>query len=49
MMNSVMRVVKDFQPRIISQEFDNTCSMTLAIRKSEMPRLKGALEKLTFE
>ena len=49
MMNSVMRVVKDFQPRIISQEFDNTCSMTLAIRKSEMPRLKDALEKLTFE
>lgn len=49
MMNSVMRVVKDFQPRIISQEFDNTCSMTLAIRKSEMPRLKAALEKLTFE
>ena len=49
MMNSVMRVVKDFQPRIISQEFDNTCSMTLAIRKSEMSRLKAALEKLTFE
>lgn len=48
MMNSVMKVVKDLQPRIVSQEFDNTCSITLAIRKSEMPRLKSALEKLTF-
>lgn len=49
MMNSVMKVVKDLQPRIVSQEFDNTCSITLAIRKSEMPRLKSALDKLTFE
>lgn len=49
MMNSVMRVIKDIQPRIIAQEFDNTCSFTMAIRKSEMPRLKNALEKLTFE
>lgn len=49
MMNSVMRVIKDIQPRIIAQGFDNTCSITMAIRKSEMPRLKNALEKLTFE
>ena len=49
MMNSVMKVVKDLQPRVVSQEFDNTCSITLAIRKSEMPRLKSALDKLTFE
>lgn len=49
MMNSVMRVVKDLQPRIVSQEFDNTCSITLAIRKSEIDRLRSALEKLTFE
>lgn len=48
MMNSVMKVVKDLQPRIVAQEFDNTCSITLAIRKSEMPRLKASLEKLTF-
>lgn len=48
MMNSVMKVVKDLQPRIVCQQFDNTCSITLAIRKSEMPRLKSALEALTF-
>lgn len=49
MMNSVMRVVKDLQPRIVSQNFDNTCSITLAIRKSEIERLRSALEKLNFE
>lgn len=49
MMNSVMKVVKDLQPRIVNQIFDNTCSITLAIRKSEMPRLKASLEHLTFE
>lgn len=34
MMNSVMRVVKEMPVRIVSQHFDNTCSITLAIRKS---------------
>ena len=47
-MNSVMKIVKDLQPRIVSQDFDNTCSITLAIRQSEMPRLRDAFEKLTI-
>ena len=49
MMNQVMRIVKDMQPRIVSQNFDNTCSITLAIRQSEAERLKNALHKLSFE
>ena len=49
MMNDVMRVVKDMQPRIISQTFDNTCEIKLLIRKSEAPRLKSMLEKLSFK
>ena len=49
MMNDVMRVVKDMQPRIISQTFDNTCEIKLSIRKSEAPRLKSVLEKLSFK
>lgn len=49
MMNQVMRIVKDMQPRIVSQTFDNTCSITLAIRQSEAERLKKALHKLSFE
>lgn len=49
MMNSVMKVVKDMQPRIVSQEFDNTCSITLAIRESMAEQLQARLDKLSFE
>lgn len=49
MMNDVMRVVKEMQPRIVSQEYDNTCSITLSIRKSEAETLRGRLKKLLFE
>ena len=46
MMNDVMRVVKDMQPRIISQTYDNTCEITLSIRQSEASQLCSRLEKL---
>lgn len=49
MMNAVMRVVKEMQPRIISQSFDNTCEITLAIKKSMIGQLKTRLEHLNFE
>ncbi|TGX83504.1 YigZ family protein [Palleniella muris] len=49
MMNDVMKVVKDLQPRIVEQQFDNTCTITLAIRKSEAERLKDRLEQLAFK
>ena len=49
MMNSVMKVVKDMQPRIVSQTFDNTCQLRLAIRKSEAEQLRTRLAKLSFE
>ncbi|BCS86198.1 MULTISPECIES: IMPACT family protein [Prevotella] len=49
MMNDVMRIVKELQPKIIDQKFDNTCSMTLRIRKSEAELLKSRLKKLSFE
>lgn len=49
MMNSVMRVVKELKPRIISQSYDTTCEIMLAIRKSEAEHLKSRLEKLSFE
>jgi uncharacterized YigZ family protein len=38
-MNNVMRVIKEEQPRIVSQNFDNLCTMTLAIRKSQAATL----------
>ena len=48
-MNSVMRVVKEMQPRIVAQTFDNTCSITLSIRQSEAEELRQRLKKLSFE
>ena len=49
MMNDVMRIVKDMQPRIISQTYDNTCEIRLSIRKSEADQLRNRLQKLSFE
>ena len=49
MMNSVMRVVKDMQPRIVSQTYDNTCQLRMAIRRSEARQLRQRLAKLSFE
>ena len=48
MMNDVMRIVKELSPRIVSQAFDNTCSITLSIRKSEVENLRSRLQKLAF-
>ena len=45
-MNDVMRIVKDMQPRIVEQIFDNLCTMTLSIRESESEQLIGRLEKV---
>ena len=47
-MNAVMKVVKDMQPRIVAQDFQTTCSITLSIRQSLMPQLKQRLESLAF-
>ena len=49
MMNDVMRIVKDMQPRIVSLTYDNTCEIKLSIRKSEAEQLKDRLNKLSFE
>ena len=43
LMNEVMKVVKDLEPEIISQQFDMDCQMTLRIRKGDMGRLKERL------
>jgi uncharacterized YigZ family protein len=46
-MNDVMRIVKEEEPQIVVQDFDNDCTMTLRIRKDAMPRLKARLEKVS--
>jgi len=45
-MNDVMRIVKDMNPRIISQTYDNTCEIVLSIRKSEAEQLCNRLKSL---
>ena len=49
MMNAVMRVIKEMQPRIVSQTFDNTSSISMSIRQEMAPVLRDRLEKLSFE
>ena len=48
MMNGVMGIVKDMQPKIISQTFDNDCEIELSIRKSQAEELRNRLNGLTF-
>ena len=49
MMNDVMRVVKEMQPRVVGQTYDNNCQIRLAIRQSEAQQLREKLNKLSFE
>ena len=44
-MNDVMRIVKEEEPQIVVQDFDN--DWTLRIRKDSMPRMKARLEKVS--
>ena len=45
-MNDIMRIVKDMQPKVLGQEFDNLCTMTLSIREGDSEQLIGRLEKV---
>ena len=45
-MNDVMRIVKEMNPRILTQTYDNTCEIRLSIRKSEADQLRNRLSKL---
>ena len=45
-LNSIMRIVKEENPSILSQDFNLDCRMSLRIRKGEAPRLKARLLKV---
>jgi uncharacterized YigZ family protein len=45
-MNDVMRVLKEMEPRIESQNFDNLCTISLRIRRSRGDELIGRLGKV---
>ncbi len=44
-MNGVMKVVKEMSPKVLAQEFDNLCTMTLSIRQSRAEMLIDKLSK----
>ncbi|MDR0749531.1 MAG: YigZ family protein [Tannerellaceae bacterium] len=44
-LNSIMRIIKEAGPAIISQQFGMDCQMTLRIRKGEAERLKAKLSE----
>ena len=49
LLNDVLRIVKEENPRIVEQIFDNECIVKLSIRLSRMPRLRERYEKLVID
>lgn len=45
-MNDVMRIIKEEQPKIEEQIFDNLCSMTISVRNSRAEQVLGRLRKV---
>lgn len=45
-MNDVMRIIKEEQLQPADQQFDESCTMSLEIRKSKLTPVLGRLEKL---
>ncbi len=45
-MNDVMRIIKDEQPNILSQDNHNLCTMQLSMRESRAETLLGKLRKV---
>ena len=48
MMNDVMRIVKEEEPKVVEQVFDNDCMVRLSMRLSRLPRLVERYEKLVI-
>lgn len=42
-MNDVMRIVKELQPNVVEQQFDNACTMILTIRQGQEELLRQRL------
>ncbi|CAK7003391.1 IMPACT family protein [Parabacteroides sp. APC149_11_2_Y6] len=45
-LNSIMRIVKEDKPTVVSQRFEMDCEMTLRIRQGDAARLKSRLLKV---
>lgn len=49
MMNKVMKIIKDMDVKILQQDFDNVCTIKMAIIQSRGQELQDKLEHLSFE
>lgn len=45
-MNDVMRLIKQAQPDILAQQFDNACSMTIAVRADDQDAITARLSDI---
>lgn len=45
-MNDVMKVMKEENPTVLSQTFDNECAMQLQVRLNDLEKLKSRLENI---
>jgi uncharacterized YigZ family protein len=45
-MNDVMKLIKEEKLNVLSQDFDNTCSMKIEIRKASLNAILGKIEKI---
>ena len=45
LMNSIMKVARDMDARIINQSYDMDCQMTLSIRRGKMQELQEKIQK----
>lgn len=46
MMNDVMRVIKEEQLNVLSQNFDTYCKLTFEVRKANLNQVLGKLDKI---
>lgn len=46
MMNDVMKLIKEERLTILSQDFDNSCSVKIEIRKASLNAILGKIEKI---
>lgn len=46
LMNDVMRLIKEEKLNVLSQDFDNACSIKIEIRKANLNSILGKIEKI---
>ncbi len=45
-MNDVMKLIKEFSPRVLAQDFSGECAMSIAVRRSDEAALMGKMSAI---